>query len=172
MCVCVCVCVYVCARAQHTWFCSKVRTNIPSVIVTPSKKALKHGSFSGALGGAGNVLGFLKIPAVKSALKKLGGPVLAAAASAFGLPGAAPILLKYGPDVVDAAVGIASAAGGSASKTSQATSSGTALSDSDRQTIMMEIQNIRQKQQEMFGLVSNILKAAHDTRLSIINNIR
>ena len=53
-----------------------------------------------------------------------------------------------------------------------ATSSGTALSDSDRQTIMMEIQNIRQKQQEMFGLVSNILKAGHDTRLSIINNIR
>lgn len=125
---------------------------------------------SGALGGPGVLLDALKIPAVKTALKKLGGPVLAAAASALGLPAAAPLLLQYGPTVVDAALGIAGAAQG---KTSQATStSGAAMSESERQSVVMEIQNIRAKQNEMFTLVSNILKSNHDTRSAIINNIR
>jgi len=38
--------------------------------------------------------------------------------------------------------------------------------------VMMDIQRIKQKQQEMFGLVSGILKSSHDTRMSVINNIR
>ena len=129
-------------------------------------------AFSSALGAAGGIVGILKIPAVKTALKNLGGPALAAAASALGFPQAAPTLLAHGPDVVNAALGIASAAGGS-SKTSQATSSGgAALNDSERQSVMMEIQRIYDKQKEMFSLVSNILRAAHDTRMTIIGNVR
>lgn len=143
----------------------------------PKKKGLLGslaGAFAGALGGTGLVAA-LKVPAVKTALKKLGGPVLAAAASALGFPAAAPLLLKYGPTLVDAAMGLASAAGGkgsASSKTSQATSASGAMSDSERQTVLMEIQRIQSKQQEMFGLVSNLLKANHDTRTSIIQNIR
>ncbi len=37
---------------------------------------------------------------------------------------------------------------------------------------MLEIQRLQQKQQEMFGLVSNILKTNHDVRLSMIGNLR
>ena len=132
-------------------------------------------AFSGALGVAAD---FLKVPAVKTALKKLGGPVLAAAASALGFPAAAPILLKYGPDVVNAAIGVATAAAGSASRSSasssasKSSSTSGALNDSDRQMLVMDVQNIREKQQQMFSLVSNILKSGHDTRMSIIGNIR
>lgn len=136
------------------------------------------GAVSSVLGPAGIALEALKVPAVRTMLAKIGGPVLAAGATALGFPQLAPLLLRHGPKLVEVAAGVASAldgkagASGSGSSSSSTSGGAKAMSDSERQTLLMEIQRIQQKQQEMFGLVSNILKANHDTRSSIIGNIR
>jgi hypothetical protein len=36
----------------------------------------------------------------------------------------------------------------------------------------MEIERIQNLQKEMFSLVSNILRAGHETRMNVIQNIR
>jgi hypothetical protein len=127
---------------------------------------------SGTAGGGavGAFLDALKIPGVKTVLGKIGGPVLAAAASALGFPAAAPLLLKYGPVLVDAAAKGASAA--SPSSGGAGTSGTKALGDGDRQKITLEIQRLQEKQKEMFGLVSNVVRSNHETRMVAINNIR
>lgn len=123
----------------------------------------------------------LKIPLVKDVLKQVGGPVLAAGAAALGLPQLAPVLLRYGPEIVSAASSLASSldgvvgsgSGGGSSSSGGSSGGGTkAKSDAETQTLLLEIQHIKQKQQEMFGLVSNVLKSNHDTRLAVVNNIR
>lgn len=134
------------------------------------------GAVKSALGPAGIALEALKIPAVRSMLSKIGGPVLAAGASALGFPELAPLLLKHGSKIVEFAAGAVSSLDGGkeggGSATSTASGGTKAMSDSERQMLVMEIQRIQQKQQEMFGLVSNILKANHDVRSGIIGNIR
>ncbi|HEY6004334.1 MAG TPA: hypothetical protein VIV57_15770, partial [Anaeromyxobacter sp.] len=151
----------------------------------------------GLLGGLGSIADFiegvvspataaLQIPAVADVLKQVGGPVLAAGATALGAPELAPFLLKNGPEIVATASKLASSlegeggsgsSGGSGSKPSEggskpASGGGKALSDAETQMIFTQIQRIQQKQQEMFGLVSAILKSNHDTRMGVVNNIR
>lgn len=125
---------------------------------------------SGALKAVGIDAGALTGSTLQGLLGKLGGPVLAAAASALGFPALAPALLKIGPNVLGAAAGAVSSAVGGASG-SQATSEG-GMKDSERQQLVLEIQRITERQKEMFGLVSNILKANHDTRYAIVGNLR
>jgi hypothetical protein len=132
------------------------------------------GALKGMLGPAGIALEALQDPAIRSMLGKVGGPVLAAAASAMGFPQLAPLLLKYGPSLVDAAASIGAAqatapSGGSGSSSSGATNK---MTDAERQTVLMEVQRIQQKQQEMFAFVSNVLKSGHELRSALINNIR
>ncbi len=150
------------------------------------------------LPAVGVALKALDNPTVRSVIAKLGGPVLAAAASAIGMPALAPALLRYGPQVIDVAAGVASAfadeanaaSGGSSSsgassagssaggasaggsKTGAEGSSGSALSDREMQVKLMEIQRVMDQQKEMFSLVSNMLKSAHDTRMAVIQNVR
>jgi hypothetical protein len=139
------------------------------------------GSAGGDGGGIGAMLGkvfdVLQIPGVTSILGKVGGPVLAAAASALGFPAAAPAILQAAPALFEAAGGVASSAGGSASGGSSGSSATSGksqgkMSDSQRQLLIMEIQRIYERQKEMFNLVSNILKSGHDTRMGVINNVR
>jgi hypothetical protein len=157
----------------------------------------KGGGLLGSLGGIGDFIeavvspatAALKIPVVADVLKQVSGPVLAAGATALGMPELAPFLMKNGPELVAAASKLASsldgeAGGGSASSspggssktggssTKPPSGDGKALSDSETQMIFMQIQRIQQKQQEMFGLVSAILKSNHDTRMGVVNNIR
>lgn len=148
---------------------------------TKSSSKKKKGGLLGSIGGivksalgpAGIALEALKIPAVRSMLQKIGGPVLAAGASALGFPQLAPLLLKHGSKIVELAAGVASSIDeGGGDSTASSSGGKKAMSDSERQTLLMEIQRIQQKQQEMFGLVSNILKSNHDTRSAIIGNIR
>ncbi len=134
------------------------------------------------LPGVGFALDALKNPAVRAVATKIGGPVLAAAATAMGFPVLAPALLKYGPAVIDVAAGVASAldGGGSHATKSQAggssgtskESGGTTMSASEQQLALMEIQQLREKQKEMFTLVSNVLKSGHDMRMGVIANLR
>ncbi len=160
------------------------------------KKGGIFGTIAGALSGVVGdgplqaVSGFLKIPGVKSVVDKVAGPVMAAGASAFGFPMAAPLLMKFGPQIVDFVGGVADAGAASSSSSGSSGSSGASgtsssggstgssssgtkqLSDADRQLLMTEIQRLQDKQKEMFGLVSNILKGNHDTRMAAINNMR
>ena len=138
----------------------------------------------GALGIGGIALEALKNPAVRQLVGKIGGPVLAAGATALGFPQLAPLLLQHGPKLIELAAGLASSldgagesgSGGSdgAGKAGGGTSAGGGekISDAKRQQLTLEIQRLYEKQKEMFGLVSNILRVGHDTRMSIVNNIR
>jgi hypothetical protein len=170
-------------------------TGAPAAAPSSSSKS---GGIAGVLGSvvkaattffpaAGVGLELLRNPAARAVISKLGGPVLAAAATATGFPELAPLALKYGPAIVDAAAGVASAAAGAgaaaaSSSTSSGASTGTSYkskpdgmglsSDSDAKLKLMEIQRIYDQQKEMFALVSNILRSAHDGRMSVIQNVR
>jgi hypothetical protein len=143
-------------------------------------------SGSGGTKKKGGVLGslgkLLKSTSVKTVLKAVAGPVLAAGATAVGLPQLAPVLLKLGPQLADAAVtvgkevdqgwtGVASGGGASGSGASPGSSAAQG-SAGNEQVRMMELQRLQNKQQEMFATISNILKTTHDTRMGIIQNLR
>jgi hypothetical protein len=126
---------------------------------------------------AGLVGTVAKLPGVPDLVGKvvtdLGGPVLAAGATALGFPEFAPALLKLGPEIGKAAKSLLAGADAQKPKSSGSSSgSSKALSDAEQQMVMMDIQRIQERQKEMFGLVSNVLKASHDTRMSVVNNIR
>lgn len=137
------------------------------------------------LGMAAQMIGDAKL---KSLLKEISGPVLAAAATALGMPMLAPLALSAGPgltgNLLDAklggdllALGGDQTRGGSSTSTSSGTSSSssasaTSGSGKNEQVQMMELQRLIDKQKEMFAMVSNILRAQHDTRMSIVGNIR
>lgn len=137
-----------------------------------------------ALGITAKVLGDAQL---KSLLTQLSGPVLAGAATALGLPMLAPLALSAGPKVVreildgklggegpaaageGAGSGSTSTSGGGGSSSTTSTS---ATSGKNEQVQLMELQRLIDKQKEMFAMVSNILRAQHDTRMSIIGNVR
>ncbi len=142
------------------------------------------------LGFTAKALGDAK---VKSMVSQLSGPVLAAGASALGLPMLAPLALSAAPDLTGAILDMklgdeasevgrtgsrstggssgSSGSGGSTTSSGSATSSG-AASGPNEQVQLMELQRLIDKQKEMFAMVSNILRAQHDTRMSIIGNVR
>jgi hypothetical protein len=174
---------------------SKSSGSSTSATSKPKKKGLLSSIVDGVnqfFPAVGIAASLLKTKSVQTLLGKIGGPVLAAAASAMGFPALAPALLKLGPAIVNVAVDAAKAfdagantsAGGPSASASKASASSTAksssssatakkeLSDGDRQLHMMELQRLQEKQKEMFQLVSNILKANHDTRFAIIGNVR
>jgi hypothetical protein len=127
------------------------------------------GAAAQALGAGGIAAKALEVPAVRTALAKLGGPVLAAAATALGFPALAPALLRSAPAVIQLAAGLAGVAAGDAAAPAGGAKK---MSDSERQQIVLEIQRLQEKQKEMFQLVSNVLRVNHDTRTTIIGNIR
>ncbi len=145
------------------------------------------------LPAAGIAIDALKNPTVRSLVSKISGPVLAAGASALGFPELAPLALKYGPTVLEAAAGVgsalsdmlggpsaapASASGGSAATAGASSSSASSGSTSSaqgpksEQVQMMELQRLVNQQNEMFSMISNVMKSWHDTRSAIIANLR
>jgi hypothetical protein len=128
------------------------------------------------LGLAAQVVGDAKL---KSLVTQATGPVLAAAATAIGLPALAPLALQAGPGlaaaIVDGKVGgeaSTSAGGGSTSSGSSPAAGATAGTAKNEQVQLMELQRLVDKQKEMFAMVSNVLRAQHDTRMAIIGNVR
>ncbi len=139
------------------------------------------------LGFTAKALGDAK---VKAMVSQLTGPVLAAGASALGLPMLAPLALSAAPDLTGAILDMklggeasevgrsgSGSTGGSSGSRSSSGSSGSATSSSaasgqNEQVQLMELQRLIDKQKEMFAMVSNILRAQHDTRMSIIGNVR
>ena len=136
---------------------------------------------------------------LKDALQVLGGPLLAALATAVGLPMLAPAALALG-EGLGAMLG-----GGSTPAKPKTGSSGTTKADTtktdttkektptkgtatkpktdpktgtgeagspDERLEMLEIQRLVEKQNQMFTLVSNVMKGMHETTMVAIQNIR
>jgi hypothetical protein len=131
------------------------------------------------LGLAAQVVGDAKL---KSMITQVSGPVLGAAATALGLPALAPLAMQAGPGLASALLdgkldGGASATSGAApsagsSGTSSNAASPTAAAAKNEQVQLMELQRLVDKQKEMFAMISNVLRAQHDTRMAIIGNVR
>jgi hypothetical protein len=125
---------------------------------------------------------------LKALVTQVSGPVLAAAATAVGLPMLAPLAAKYGPTLVGAltkdisvdlavlgggtsTAGAASTGGTSTTAGSAAKPSGTDGATSEKAQLM-ELQRLQDRDKELFSLFSNMLKAMHDSRMTCIQNIR
>jgi len=142
----------------------------------------KHvvGSSTSSKSSGSGVLGFLKAvfpPAglvdkllggdggpLLQAVGKLGGPLLAALATAFGMPALAPVAMKLGDQLMGALVDGGSGATAKAEKKESGTP--------DERLSMLEIQRLVDKQNQMFTLVSNLLKGMHETGMGVVNNLR
>ena len=113
--------------------------------------------------------------------------MLAAAATALGMPALAPLALKAGPGLASALLDgklgggeVAAAMGGPRPPAARAASSSAraarprprAATGKNEQVQMMELQRLVDKQKEMFAMISNVLRAQHDTRMAIIGNVR
>jgi hypothetical protein len=125
---------------------------------------------------------------LKALVTQVSGPVLAAAATAVGLPMLAPLAAKYGPTLVgaltkDISVDLAALGGGTSSAgaastggTSSTAASSTKANATDTSTSekaqLMELQRLQDRDKELFSLFSNMLKAMHDSRMTCIQNIR
>jgi hypothetical protein len=57
-------------------------------------------------------------------------------------------------------------------KTSSSTSTASGSDDFDERVEAMNLQRLVEKQQAMFGILSNALKAMHDTQMNAIQNVR
>jgi len=58
------------------------------------------------------------------------------------------------------------------SKASSSTSTASGSDDFDERVEAMNLQRLVEKQQAMFGILSNALKAMHDTQMNAIQNVR
>jgi hypothetical protein len=135
--------------------------------------------FMGPLGSAlGMGLHLLDQSGATKLIAQASGPVLAAGACAVGLPGLAPAAAKLGPTIVngafDALEGLsASASSTSSTSSASATSSSSSSASGDvEKKDLLELEYLQQKQQQMFSLLSNLMKGMHDTRMSVIGNLR
>lgn len=149
-----------------------------------SKKS-SGGLFGGLLKAAGSVVKaavpfagvagkLLGDKALSSLLQQVSGPVLAAGVSALGMPQLAPIVMQLGPQLA-AALPEAAKEFGLTEDSSATTSSSSSATNGEVEFDPMdqaEMQRLMEKQKQMFSTVSNVLKAMHDTKMSIIGNIR
>jgi hypothetical protein len=129
--------------------------------------------------------------ALKKLVQQVSGPMLAAAATAIGLPALAPVATKLGSSLGDlltsgtaspsalASVGLGALGGSSAasspggsSATGGGASAGSSTSAEDKQQELMLLQHAMDKQKEMTSMVSNLLKSMHDGRMNVISNLR
>ena len=130
------------------------------------------------------------------ALKSFGGPLLAALTSAVGLPMLAPAAMKVGESLGGALAGAlkgttakggtsgSTKAGGSTGTKSTSTAKSTSTSKSsttaqkgeagspDERLEMLEIQRLVEKQNQLFTLVSNLMKGMHETAMVAVQNVR
>jgi hypothetical protein len=149
------------------------------------------GIFDSLFGGLEGMLG--------DALKSFGGPLLAALASAVGLPMLAPAAMKIGESLGGALSGAlkgTTGKGGSSGTKTGSTSKSTSTAKSpstakstptaksgtttqkgeagspDERLEMLEIQRLVEKQNQLFTLVSNLMKGMHETTMVAVQNVR
>jgi hypothetical protein len=144
---------------------------------------------------------------IGGAVKALGGPLLAALATALGAPWLAPAAMKVGGALGDAITASAKAkestakaekkdtteakdakeAKGTSASAKEKTGTAEAKKETkkadekakkeeagtpDERLALLEIQRLVDKQNQMFQLVSNVLKGMHETNMVAIQNLR
>ncbi len=118
---------------------------------------------------------------VDKAVAQFGPQLLGALMIPLGAPWAAPLVQKAAAAVLPGAVeavskaidgGSESASGSKASSGSGGSSSGGVSKENDERLQLMDIERTMQKTNQMFATVSNILKSAHDSAMTAVNNIR
>ncbi len=136
------------------------------------------GAIKTVIPAAGLALESLGNKNVQSLLKSVSGPVLAAGATALGMPALAPLLAKVGPQLAGVTIDLArslddpgSTPATSGSSSSSASASAAGDPEIDRRKVM-ELQYAMDKQKEMFSLVSNILRSMHDMKMVAVQNVR
>jgi len=133
------------------------------------------GGLLGPVFSAAGIAGdLLRSTGLGNVVSQLSGPVLAAGASALGFPMLAPALMKAGPALAQGAMGLLD---GATRESGGDKESGTSSTSRDKegsisQMDAMELEWLQEKQKQMFGLISNVMKAIHDTKMAVINNIR
>lgn len=103
------------------------------------------------------------------AISELSGPILAAGATALGMPHLAPLAMTYGPKIVEAAL---EADGGAEPKVTNAPNAGTGSSNALDPVETQRLTLLVNRQQQWSGTVSNLLHSIHQTRMSVIQNLR
>lgn len=116
----------------------------------------------------GAVAGLIGEAGVKRLVSQVSGPVLAALATAAGMPALAPVALRFGGDLA----GLAFVDLGGRAATSGSGGAKASGDSPDERVAMFELQRLVEKQQAMFTAISNTLKCLHDTQMSAIHNIR
>jgi hypothetical protein len=107
------------------------------------------------------------------ALSELTGPMLAAGATALGMPHLAPLAMSVGSRLADAAVAFDGAlSAGDAKATANAPNAGTGSSNALDPVETQRLTLLVNRQQQWAGTVSNLLHSTHQTRMSIIQNLR
>ncbi len=149
-----------------------------------AKKDSGGGGLFGFIGGIFDALGDV-CPPLAIARKTLGdldlgkivtqlsGPLLASLCTAWGLPMLAPVALQLGPQLVQSALAeVQPEATASASSSSSGSSGSSSTTESDERYELMKLQRLAEKQQQMFSLISNMLRVMHETGMNAIHNIR
>jgi len=122
-----------------------------------------------ALPGLEITFELLDTPAGRALASQLSGPVLAAAATALGAPALAPVLAAAGPDLVGQAVEAYRKAEGASSPASKDSK---AEDPADEKRLGAELQYLQERQKAMTSLLSNTMRAMHETSMAVIQNIR
>jgi len=106
---------------------------------------------------------------IARSLAELSGPVLAAGATARGMPHLAPLALTLGPDLLaklDAEIPVGTKAAASAPNAGTGSSNALDPVETQRLTLLVN------RQQQWAGTVSNLLHNLHQTRMNVIQNLR
>ncbi|MBI5070342.1 MAG: hypothetical protein HZB56_19060 [Deltaproteobacteria bacterium] len=119
-----------------------------------------------ALGLAESLIGEAGL---KKLAGQLAGPVLAAAATAAGLPALAPAALQVGSSLVQMAFQDVGSRAATGTSTAPAANEYSKMTDEQR---TLWLQHLLEKQKAMFTAVSNTLRCMHDTQMAAIGNIR
>jgi hypothetical protein len=107
------------------------------------------------------------------ALSELSGPMLAAGATALGMPQLAPLAMSVGSKLADAALDFDGAlSGGDAKAAANAPNAGTGSSNALDPVETQRLTLLVNRQQQWAGMVSNLLHSTHQTRMNIIQNLR
>jgi hypothetical protein len=103
-------------------------------------------------------------------LKQVSGPMLGAAATALGMPALAPIAMSVGPQLLQNVLDLP--VSGSSSATTSSTAAGTKKGGELDEVELARVQMLQKRVEEWTALMSNLMQSFHQTRMSVVNNLR
>lgn len=101
-------------------------------------------------------------------LKQVSGPMLGAAATALGMPALAPFAMSVGPQLLGAVLDAPAGTSGASTTSSGGAGKGGELDEVE----LARVQMLQKRVEEWTSLVSNLMQSFHQTRMSVVNNLR